>query len=166
MLAAADASFHPTVLRFSTAFGVSPRMRFDLMVSDFTLAAVREHKIVIYGEQFWRPFVHVQDIASAVRQVLGADSHLVSGEVFNVGSNDANTQKLDLGLRVQQHIPGTEIEIVKRDNDPRSYRVDFSKLSCRLGYQTKWSIDDGIRELRTALLDRTWDDPSDKRYYN
>ena len=72
VLAAESRDFCPTVLRFSTAFGVSPRMRFDLLVNDFTLAAVREQKVVVYGEQFWRPFVHVRDIAASIEAVLAA----------------------------------------------------------------------------------------------
>ncbi len=166
VLAAAAPEFAATVLRFSTAFGVSPRMRFDLLVSDFTLAAVKNHKIVIYGEQFWRPFVHIRDIAVAVGRVLDADPRLVSGEVFNVGSNDANVQKLELGRLVQHRVPGTEIELVRRTDDPRSYRVDFSKIQNRLEFRADWSIDDGIRELQAALAGGAWDDPTDRRYYN
>lgn len=166
ILAAAGPNFHPCVLRFSTAFGISPRMRFDLLVSDFTLAAVRDRKIVIFGEQFWRPFVHVRDIAGAIVHVLGSDADLISGQVFNVGSNESNTQKLELGRRVQQQVPGTEIEIVKRETDPRSYRVDFTKMQNRLGFTTKWSVDDGITELHAALNEGVWSDPSAAHHYN
>ncbi len=166
ILAAAHRQFCPTVLRFSTVFGVSGRMRFDLLVSDFTLAAVRERKLVVYGEQFWRPFVHVQDIAAAVERVLTCDRQLVSGEVFNVGANDNNTQKVELARAVQRHVTGTELEFVKQDKDPRSYRVEFSKISERLGFKSQWSVDDGIREVHTALKAGLWYDTADKRFYN
>jgi nucleoside-diphosphate-sugar epimerase len=166
ILAAAGDAFHPTVLRFSTAFGVSTRMRFDLLVSDFTLAAVRDGKIVIYGEQFWRPFVHVEDISAAIELVLGSDLGLVSGEVFNVGSNSANTRKIDLGELVQHNVQGTNLEFVKCATDPRSYRVDFSKIEDRLGYRAQWSIEDGVREVKSALQAGVWKDPSDSRFYN
>jgi len=166
VLAAASQRFHPTVLRFSTAFGVSARMRFDLLVSDFTLAAYRDHEVVIYGEQFWRPFVHVDDIASSVGLVLESDPELVSGEVFNIGSNAANTKKIELGKRVARQVAGTKLEFVRRDTDPRSYRVDFSKVIGRLGFRAKWSVDRGIRELHQALSAGVWIDPSDPRYYN
>tara|TARA_R110000850_G_scaffold272385_1_gene407526 strand:- start:236 stop:1198 length:963 start_codon:yes stop_codon:yes gene_type:complete len=166
ILAAKSADFHPTVLRLSTAFGVSTRMRFDLLVSDFTLAAVKEGKIVIFGEQFWRPFVHVQDIAQAFRLVTEADPSIVSGEVFNVGSNDNNTQKIQLGEMVKAQVPNTELEFVKRDTDPRSYRVDFTKIKERLGFEAKWSIKDGIREAHEALTKGIWADTSDSRYKN
>lgn len=163
---AAGEGFSPTVLRLSTAFGVSPRMRFDLLVSDFTLAAVQDGKIVIYGEQFWRPFVHVNDIGAAIDLVLGSDPDTVSGAVFNVGANRNNTQKIDLGKAVQAVLPGTELEFVERNEDPRSYRVDFSKIEAELGFEAHWSIEDGIRELATALTDGVFPDPSLPRYHN
>jgi nucleoside-diphosphate-sugar epimerase len=166
ILDAATDSFHPTVLRLSTAFGVSPRMRFDLLVSDFTLAAVRDGKIVIYGEQFWRPFVHVQDIAAAIDLVLHSDPGKVSGDVFNVGANRNNMQKINLGKAVQAVLPRTELEFVERNEDPRSYRVDFSKVEAVLGYQARWSIDDGIRELAIALENSVFPDPAAARYHN
>ncbi len=166
LLASKTDSFHPTVLRLSTAFGLSSRMRFDLLVSDFTLAAVRDGKIVIYGEQFWRPFVHVNDICKAIDMVLAADLDLVSGEVFNVGSNANNTRKIDLGKAVQEIVPGTELEFVERNEDPRSYQVDFTKIEQTLSYKADWSIADGIRELAAALQQGVFPDPMHTRYRN
>jgi nucleoside-diphosphate-sugar epimerase len=166
LLESTSEAFHPTVLRLSTAFGVSPRMRFDLLVSDFTLAAARDGKIVIYGEQFWRPFVHVNDIAKAIDMVLAADLEVVSGEVFNVGSNANNTQKIELGKSVQKVLPDTELEFVERNEDPRSYHVDFTKIETALGYKAEWSIEDGIRELALALGQGVFPDPTNDRYHN
>ena len=166
LLGSASDTFHPTVLRLSTAFGLSPRMRFDLLVSDFTLAAIRDGKIVIYGEQFWRPFVHVQDIAEAIDMTLHADLDVISGEVFNVGSNVNNTRKIDLGKSVQAVLPSTELEFVERNEDPRSYQVDFTKIEDALGFKAQWSIDDGIRELAVALEAGVFADPADDRYHN
>lgn len=163
---AAGPKFAPTVLRLSTAFGMSPRMRFDLLVSDFTAAAVLDGRVVIYGEQFWRPFVHVQDIAKAIDIVLNADPDLVSGEVFNVGSNGNNIQKIGLGQAVQRLVPGTDLDFVERNEDPRSYRVDFTKINERLGFTADWSIDDGIRELAPALEHGVFGHPSQARYHN
>ena len=166
ILQSADETFHPTVLRLSTAFGISPRMRFDLLVSDFTLAAVREGEIAIYGEQFWRPFIHVNDIARAIVTVLHADLDAVSGEVFNVGSNENNTQKLTLGRAVQSAVPGTELKLVERTEDPRSYQVEFSKIKESLDYAVEWSIADGIAELVSALENNVFPDPTLPRYTN
>jgi nucleoside-diphosphate-sugar epimerase len=166
ILAAADSDFHPTVLRLSTAFGISPRMRFDLLVSDFTLAAVRDGEIAIYGEQFWRPFIHVSDIANAINTVLEAESGEVSGEVFNVGDNDNNQQKLSLGQAVQVVLPDTKLTLVERTEDPRSYRVDFSKIETALGFEVQWTIEDGIRELVAALQNGVFPDPTEPKYVN
>ncbi len=166
LIASKSDTFHPTILRLSTAFGISPRMRFDLLVSDFTLAAVTDGKIVIYGEQFWRPFVHVQDIAAAIALVLETDLDLISGEVFNVGRNSNNIQKIELGKAVQAVLPEIEIEFVERNEDPRSYKVDFTKIEQTLGYKAQWSIDDGIREIATALQQGVFPDPTLDCYSN
>ncbi|NUQ63590.1 MAG: NAD(P)-dependent oxidoreductase [Pirellulales bacterium] len=166
ILAAAGDGFCPTVLRLSTAFGVSPRMRFDLLVSDFTLAAHRDRKIVIYGEQFWRPFVHVRDVADSVQMVLDAPREVVHGEVFNVGSNRANVQKRELGRMVQSEVAGSDLEFIPGGTDPRSYRVDFTKAAARLGFEPKWTIRRGIQELYGLLQENHWPNPGDKRYYN
>lgn len=163
---ATNGSMIPTVLRLSTAFGISPRMRFDLMVSDFTLAAVREKKVTIYGEQYWRPFVHVNDIARAIRMVLDADPAAVKREVFNVGGDDNNVTKLALGEMVRELVPGSELAFVKQNQDPRSYRVDFSKVRQVLGFEPHWSIRDGVRELRDALENGVWPDPMAPKYRN
>ncbi len=166
ILAAKSATFCPTVLRLSTAFGVSPRMRFDLLVSDFTLAAVKDKKVVIYGEQFWRPFIHVRDIAKGFETVLNADPADVSGEVFNLGGDGNNTRKIDLGESVVKHVDDATLEFVELNNDPRSYRVAFGKVKSRLGFEPDWSIDDGVKEVGNALLEQTWADPTDAKYRN
>ncbi|MEM1444741.1 MAG: NAD(P)-dependent oxidoreductase [Planctomycetota bacterium] len=166
ILATASDTFCPTVLRLSTAFGVSPRMRFDLLVSDFTLAAVKDKKVVIYGEQFWRPFIHVRDIAKGFETVLNADPAQVRGEVFNLGGDHNNTRKIELGESVVKHIDDAELEFVELNNDPRSYRVAFGKVKKTLGFEPDWSIDDGVAEVGQALRQQVWPDPMDGRYRN
>lgn len=166
VLAAASDTLTPTVLRLSTAFGVSARMRFDLLVSDFTLAGHQDGKVVIFGEQFWRPFVHINDIAKCMRMVLAAPTDVVKGEVFNVGANHNNTQKQTLGESVAKHLPGTKIEFVTKNEDPRSYRVEFAKVKDKLGFEPDWDIDAGIIEVRDCLQNNVWPDPTDGRYKN
>jgi nucleoside-diphosphate-sugar epimerase len=141
-------------------------MRFDLMVSDFTLAAFRDRKVVVYGEQFWRPFVHIQDVCESVWAVLNANPSIVSGAVFNVGSNSANVQKLALAEKVQRQVDGTELEFVKQNQDPRSYRVNFAKIERQLGFNARWSVDDGIAEVHRALGAGLWPNPNDSRFHN
>jgi nucleoside-diphosphate-sugar epimerase len=166
ILAAASDSFFPTVLRLSTAFGVSPRMRFDLLVSDFALAAIRDGKVVVFGEQFWRPFAHVADISAAIRLVLEKDPAQVSGQVFNIGRNDNNLRKMDLAELVAAHVPAAKLEYVERNEDPRSYRVRFDHVEDRLGYKAQWTVEDGVKEVVQRLQNKHWADTSARQYYN
>jgi nucleoside-diphosphate-sugar epimerase len=166
ILAACDETFSGTVLRLSTAFGVSPRMRFDLMVSDFALAAIRDGKVVVFGEQFWRPFVHVADISAAIRLVLSEATEKVSGQVFNVGRNDNNLRKQDLAEMVVQHVPGSKLEYVERNQDPRSYRVRFDRIEEQLGFHAAWTVEQGVKEVVEQLQSGRWPDTAAKCYYN
>jgi nucleoside-diphosphate-sugar epimerase len=90
----------------------------------------------------------------------------VSGEVFNVGTNDNNTQKLTLGQAVQTVLPDTKLTLVERTEDPRSYRVDFTKIENALGFEVQWTIEDGIRELVAALQSGVFPDPTAPKYVN
>lgn len=139
--------FHPTVLRFATAYGISPRMRFDLLLSELMRDAVINKKITIFGPQYWRPIVHVKDISDACILALDSDHSLVSGEIFNVGSNDQNYKKIQLAEYIKKFIPETEIEIIENKKDPRNYRVSFDKIMTKLGFSTKVTIDEGISEI-------------------
>lgn len=136
-----------TALRFSTVFGVSPRMRFDLTVNEFTLSMVRDRRLVVYGEQFWRPYVHVRDIARAVELVLAAPPERVGGEVFNVGATSENYRKQQLVELIRPHAPDADVEFVRRQEDPRDYRVSFAKIGDRLGYAITLTVPDGIAEV-------------------
>ena len=100
--------WYPTPLRFATVFGVSPRMRFDLTVNEFTMEMLTKKKLVVFGEQFWRPYIHVRDAARAILLVLKAPSSKVSGRVFNVGKNrpklsEATAGRLDSAVRPRCH---------------------------------------------------------------
>src|SRR4029079_113700 len=86
----------PTCLRFATVYGVAPRMRFDLTVNEFTRDLWADRELEVFGEQFWRPSIHVRHSARAVRTVLGAPTDVVAGEVFNAGRSGENYRKLDL----------------------------------------------------------------------
>ena len=115
-----DEKMSTTVLRFATAFGLSPRMRFDLLLQEFIRDAYIENKIVLYGPESWRPLVHVKDISDACIKVIQAENNKISGEIFNVGGNEGNFTKIDLAKLVQQHLPQTEIEIHPLQEDPRN----------------------------------------------
>jgi nucleoside-diphosphate-sugar epimerase len=157
VLAAANGRLAPTCLRLATVFGTSPRMRFDLTVNEFTREVAFDKELVVFGEQFWRPYVHVRDAARAVALVLDAPRRRVSGEVFNVGDTDENYRKLDLVDLLRQRFPDARVEFVHKDEDPRDYRVSFDKLQAKLGYSVDRRVADGIDEvvalLRSGLLD-------------
>jgi nucleoside-diphosphate-sugar epimerase len=139
--------FCPTLLRFATIYGVSPRMRFDLTVNEFTLEMVGRGRLVVYGEQFWRPYVHVADAARAVSAVLEAPIEAVRGEVFNVGATAENYRKLDIVELVRPHAPEAAVEFVEKKEDPRDYRVSFEKVKRSLGFTPSHRVPDGIVEV-------------------
>ncbi len=166
LMDAAKKGLDPIVLRLSTVYGVSPRMRFDLLVNDFTREAFARKKIVIYGEQFWRPHIHVFDVARAMRHVLELPEDPGRPRVFNVGEESENYQKEALANVIVEEVPGTELEFVKRDEDPRSYRVAFKRIKEYLGYETTMTIRDGTREILRLLEDGLVVDYDDKKYVN
>ena len=151
ILAANRTGFATTCLRFATVYGVSPRMRFDLTVNEFARDALLTGALVVYGEQFWRPYVHVRDAARAIVAVLGASVDDVGGEVFNVGSTDQNLRKQDLVELLLERLPETTVERVTQADDPRDYRVSFGKIESILGYETVHTVQQGIDEVLALL---------------
>lgn len=158
--------FEGCCLRFATVYGVSPRMRFDLTVNEFTRDVLLTGDLVVYGEQFWRPYVHVRDAAEAVRAVLEAPADQVAGQVYNVGANDENYRKLDLVELLRERVPNAEIQFVKKDEDPRDYRVRFDRIEERLGFRTHRKVPQGIDEVIALLRSGLLDDPHAGVYRN
>ncbi|MCM3874388.1 MAG: NAD(P)-dependent oxidoreductase [Pyrinomonadaceae bacterium] len=136
-----------TPLRFATVFGVSPRMRFDLTVNEFTLDLLTKKHLVVFGEQFWRPYIHVRDVARAICLVLASPENAVQGEVFNVGDTTENYQKLQLVDLMRPYAPDAKVEFVRREEDPRDYRVCFTKINHRLGFDVSLTVRNGIEEV-------------------
>src|SRR5438067_2076041 len=139
-----------TVLRFATLYGLSPRMRFDLTVNEFVMEMLTRRKLLVYGEQFWRPYVHVRDAARAIVAVLDAAHGMVAGQVFNVGDTAENYRKLDLVQIIQERVGAAEVQFVRRDEDPRDYRVSFDRIKSRLGYAITRRVPDGVDEIVDA----------------
>ena len=146
LLEARTSGFHPTVLRLGTLFGVSPRLRFDLVVNLLTARAATTGKITIFNGEQWRPFVHVYDAARSFVTCLEASTDVVSGEIFNVGSYSLNHRLSEVAEKIAQIVPGMETEHVE-NTDRRNYRVSFDKIHTRLGFVCQKTLDDGIREL-------------------
>jgi nucleoside-diphosphate-sugar epimerase len=133
-------------LRFATAFGVSPRMRFDLLLNDFTFQAVRSGKLSVYESGFRRTFVHVRDMARSLAFVLGHWDDL-EGEVYNVGDETMNLTKAAVAERIGRQVP-YDVTFTETGTDPdlRDYEVSFAKLRAK-GFSTSIGLDAGIAEL-------------------
>ena len=155
-----------TVLRLATVYGVARRMRFDLTVNEFTRDLWADWVLEVFGEQFWRPYVHVRDAALAIGTVLDAPDAQVVGEVFNVGHSDENYRKLDLVEIIHGQIDTGEVRYVARDEDPRDYKVSFEKIRSALGFQPAMTVPTGIAELIDALGEGRFADPWDRGYRN
>jgi nucleoside-diphosphate-sugar epimerase len=166
ILAASRPGFDTCCLRFATVYGSSPRMRFDLTVNEFTRDASLKGDLVVYGEQFWRPYVHVRDAAHAVCVALDAPASAVGGEVFNVGDTAENYRKLDLVGLLKERLPNADVTFVKRDEDPRDYRVSFEKVKAKLGFKVEWRVPDGIDEVLALLRSGLVGDPFAPMYAN
>lgn len=155
-----------TCLRFATVYGVAPRMRFDLTVNEFTRDLWADRDLEVFGERFWRPYIHVRDVARAVRTVLDSNSELVAREVFNVGRSGENYRKLDLVEEIRRQIDRGRVSYVARDEDPRDYKVSFDKIRSVLGYETTNIVRDGIGELIEQLDAGRFGDPFAPKYRN
>jgi nucleoside-diphosphate-sugar epimerase len=156
----------PTCLRFATIYGIAPRMRFDLTVNEFTRDLWAGRTLEVFGERFWRPYVHVTDAARAVRRVLESPLELVGGATFNVGSTRENHRKIDLVDEIRRQTDAGHVAYVTRAEDPRDYKVDFTKVAAVLGYAPRLTVADGIRELLAALDGGAFPDPWDRRHRN
>ena len=155
-----------TCLRFATIYGVAERMRFDLTVNEFTRDLWDGRTLEVYGEQFWRPYVHVGDAARAIVMVLEAPEESVAGRVFNVGHSDENYRKLDLVGVIRERLPAADVRFVQRDEDPRDYRVSFERIRSELGFDPVMRVPDGVAELLTGLEERRFGAPFDPRFSN
>lgn len=150
LLNARTSSFHPTVLRFATVFGLSPRPRFDLVVNLLSAQAASGEKITIYNENQWRPFIHVCDVARGIIATLDAPVCKVSGEIFNVGDERMNFSLGDLADEIQRIVPGTSVQYCA-NSDRRDYRVSFEKLRSRLQFECIHDLRYGVKEICSAI---------------
>lgn len=146
--------FSPTYMRNATAFGVSPRLRFDIVVNNLCGWAWTSGKIQMSSDGTpWRPLVHVKDISRAVVCALEAPVEAVHDQAFNVGSTENNVQIREIAFKVQKQMPECEVLFGNSDGDTRTYNVDFTKIETRLpGFgKAAVSIDDSITEFLDAF---------------
>ncbi len=164
VLSLSDDKFCVTSLRLGTVYGVSPKMRFDLVLNGMTLSLFKTGviKVMRDGNQV-RPIVHVRDVARAILTVIEADMDKIRGEVFNVGSNDQNFKVLELAKLIGDSI-GIDYKIEwYGDPDTRSYRVSFDKIYNVLGFRAKFSAQEGAKEVYEALQEGKIEDSEKTR---
>jgi len=148
--AMAGADFAPVFLRNATAYGPSPRMRFDIVLNDLSALAWTTRKIAMVSDGSpWRPLVHVEDICEAIYRALIAPEDAVRGKVFNVGQNLENYRVREIAEIVASHFPGCEVTTGPSGGDNRSYRVSFDRIANELpGFKCRYTAADGARQLR------------------
>lgn len=159
-------NFCPTILRFSTVYGISKRMRFDLTVNEFVKELYTKKKLLIFGEQFWRPYCHVNDFAQAYISVLNASKKLVSFNVYNVGDTSENYTKQMIVDKIKKKIDGCSINYVKKEEDPRDYRVNSDKIKNELGFTISMTLESGIDEIINELKKNSFGETNNQKYYN
>jgi len=149
----ADETFAPTFLRNATAFGASPRMRFDIVLNNLAGLAWTTGKIAMNSDGTpWRPLVHGLDIAQAIRRVLTAPVEAVRGEVLNVGSEEQNYQVRDIAEKVAAAFPGCELTFGPASADNRSYKVSFEKIKRVLpDFECQWDAARGAQQLHDVF---------------
>lgn len=149
----ADSEFCPTFLRSSTAYGLSPMLRFDLVVNNFVAWSYTKGKVLLKSTgNAWRPFVHIEDISRAFISVLNASSDLVNDQIFNVGQNKENYQIRKVAEIVKEIVPNSELEFAEgAEPDSRSYHVKFDKIKETLTeFKPKWDVPSGAKQLYDA----------------
>lgn len=152
------------VLRLATVCGVSPRMRFDLMVNTMTAAATMQGGIRVSGAGQWRPHVCVGDVAHAFR--LAVEAPAGRHRVFNVGSEGQNFTIGEIAERVAMRVRGTRVEYVPNGHDLRSYRVCFDRIRGELGFEPSQTVDDAIEEVSNLVARGAVADFQDERFHN
>lgn len=150
-LSIADKDFSVTALRNATVFGLSSRMRFDLVVNLMTLTAFQKGRIIVMGGGLqWRPLVHVTDVSRAFQNVLRSNTDKINTEIFNIGLD--NFQVKNLAYLIRDELPTqVEIEIAPDDDDKRDYNVLFKKAEKVLGFKAEINVSSGVREIYSAL---------------
>ena len=136
-----------TILRFATAFGLSPRMRFDLTINEFVKNIFFNKKFNVYDLNTWRPYCHVKDFARAIYTIISSKFYKINFEIFNVGSNKNNYTKKEIISKIAKYVQSNKIKYLGTGQDKRNYQVNFSKLSKKLNFKTLYSVDYGIKEI-------------------
>lgn len=143
--------FSPVILRFGTIYGLSPRMRFDLVVNTMVSKAFFKGKITVDGGEQCRPLLHVDDAAYACINALESPLSSVKGQIFNVGDNRENYKIKEVAMAIKKFLPRTEISYREQNSDKRDYRVSFNKIANRMKFKVKFRLKDGVSQMVQEL---------------
>jgi nucleoside-diphosphate-sugar epimerase len=165
LLGMANDRFTPIIVRFGTIYGLSGRTRFDLVVNLLAAKAVFDGRISIFGGDQWRPFLHVDDAALAVAQLLCLPPGR-GAEVFNVGSDAENYTIAQVGEIVKRIVPEAQFIVQPADQDRRNYKVSFSKIRLMVGFKPHWTVEDGVRQVVNAIRAGEISDYRETQYSN
>lgn len=158
--------YTPTILRFATAFGLAPRMRFDLTVNEFTRELALGRDLLVFDAHTWRPYCHVRDFGRLIHTVLEAPLEQVAFEVFNAGGEQNNFTKQGVVDTILDLLPGAKVRHQEHGSDPRNYRVDFSKVRRVLGFEPKYSVRYGVIELLNAIENHVYEHSDNARNFH
>jgi nucleoside-diphosphate-sugar epimerase len=149
----ANDNFSPVFLRNGTAYGASPRMRFDIVLNDLSGLAWTQKKIAMLSDGTpWRPLVHVLDICKAIYCSLESPVAAIHNQIFNVGNSEGNYQVREIGEIVADTFPGCDLSFGNSAGDNRSYRVNFEKITCNLpGFKCDWDAKKGAEQLHAVF---------------
>ena len=161
-----DDLFRPTVLRFGTLYGLSGRMRFDLVVNLLTAKSLMDGEITIMSGDQWRPFLHVDDAARALLAALQSPIDVVGGETFNVGGDEQNMTIQDAGDTIHAAVPDAKMIQAGEDTDRRNYRVSFAKIVAAMNFRLKWTVESGVAQMAEFVKAGNVKNWRDRRYSN
>ncbi len=158
----------PLIFRFATLYGASPRLRFDLIINQFVLEAYTNRELIIYQRDYSRSFVHILDVVAGLVMGLEAPEGKVRGQIFNLGDKQGNYTKDEIVALIHKSLPDTRVHYrdFSFEGDMRDVRVSYEKIKNVLGFQTQWTVEQGIREILHLLQKGVIKDPYADRYRN
>jgi nucleoside-diphosphate-sugar epimerase len=158
----------PMIYRFATLYGASPRMRFDLIVNQFVMEAFTRGELVIYQRGYSRSYIHIRDLIEGITVGFDAPEELVRGQIYNLGDEAGNYTKDEIVALIKQKLPETRVQYkdLAFDGDMRDVGVSYHKIQQRLGFHTRWTVEDGIEEIIHILQTGLIKDPTSERYRN
>ncbi|MDO8639743.1 MAG: SDR family oxidoreductase, partial [bacterium] len=166
ILSLSDENFFPTIFRFGTLYGVSPRMRFDLVINTLSAKAAAENKITIFGGNQWRPNLEVSDAAEACLLWLSSSIKKSGGAILNVGGNEQNCRIVQIGEMVKKVMPNITMEIKEEADDLRDYNVSFDKIAKVLNFKPQKTIEQAIQEIKSLVESEKINNFNDSKYSN